>query len=80
MKTKLPYISYPRCITRILNKIKEAQTPERFNYDFLETKLGFKGGNYKQFLPLAKKMGLINTDGTPNDLYKNDLTPFIVPL
>jgi len=39
MKTKLPYLSYPGCIPRILNKIKEAQTPERFTYDFLETKL-----------------------------------------
>jgi len=70
MKTKLPYIAYPACIPRILNKIKEAKTPERFTYDFLETKLGFKGGNYKQFIPLAKKIGLINTDGTPTDLYK----------
>jgi len=75
MKTKLPYISYPASITRILNKIKEAQTPERFNYDFLETKLGFKGGNYKQFIPLAKKIGLINTDGTPSDLYKKLRNP-----
>lgn len=70
MKTKLPYISYPACIHRILSKIKEAKTPERFTYDFLETKLGFKGGNYKQFVSLAKKIGLINTDGTPTDLYK----------
>jgi len=70
MKTKLPYISYPACIPRILSKIKEAKTPERFTYDFLETKLGFKGGNYAQFIPLAKKIGLIKTDGTPTDLYK----------
>jgi len=70
MKTKLPYISYPACIPRILNKIKEAKTPDRFTYDFLETKLGFKGGNYKQFIPLSKKIGLINTDGSPTDLYK----------
>ena len=70
MKTKLPYISYPACIPRILNKIKEAQTPERFTYDFLETKLGFKGGNYSQFVSLAKKIGLINKDGTPTDLYR----------
>jgi hypothetical protein len=70
MKTKLPYISYPGCIPRILNKIKEAKTPERFTYDFLETKLGFKGGNYKQFVSLAKKIGLLNIDGTPTGLYK----------
>lgn len=55
MKTKLPYITYPAGIPRILNKIKEAQTPDRLTYDFLETKLGFKGGNYKHFVSLAKK-------------------------
>ena len=70
MKTKLPYIAYPGCITKILNKIKEAKTPDRFTNDFLETKLGFKGGNYQQFVSLAKKIGLLNTDGTPSDLYK----------
>jgi hypothetical protein len=70
MKTKLPYISYPGCIPRILSKIKDAQTPERFTSDFLETKLGFKGGSYQQFVPLAKKIGLLHTDGTPTDLYK----------
>jgi len=75
MKTKLPYISYPGCISRIVNKIKEAKTPERFTYDFLETKLAFKGGNYQQFLPLAKKIGLLNTDGSPSDLYKELRNP-----
>ncbi len=75
MKTKLPYISYPGCIPRILGKIKDAKTPDRFTYDFLETMLGFKGGNYAQFIPLAKKIGLINTDGTPSDLYKKFRNP-----
>jgi hypothetical protein len=70
MRIKLPYISYPACIPRILKKIKEAQSPDRFTYDFLQTKLGFKGGNYSQFIPLAKKINLLNTDGTPTDLYK----------
>ena len=38
--------------------------------DFLETKLGFRSGNYRQFIPLAKKLGFLNSDGTPTDLYK----------
>jgi len=70
MESKLPYISYPACVPRILNKVREAQTPDRFTYDFLETKLGFKGGNYKQFVSLAKRIGFLNTDGSPTDLYK----------
>ncbi len=70
MASKLPYVNVPGTMVKILNKIKEAQTPDRFTQDFLETKLGFKGGTARQFLPLAKKLGLLKSDGTPTDLYK----------
>lgn len=70
MASKLPYVSVPGTMVKILNKIKEAQTPERFTGDFLETKLGFKGGPYRQFIPLSKKLGLLKSDSTPTDLYK----------
>ena len=55
---KLPYVAYPGMITKILTKIREAKAPDRFTQDFLKTKLGFKGGNYRQFVPLAKKHDL----------------------
>jgi len=77
MATKLPYVAVPSTIMKILNKVKEAKTPDRFTADFLETKLGFKGGNSRQFIPLSKKLGLLKSDGTPTDLYKkfrNDST------
>lgn len=70
MASKIPYVNQPGSIIKILNKIKDAKTPERFTQDFLETKLGFRGGNYRQFIPFAKKLGLLNTDGTPVDFYK----------
>ena len=44
MASKLPYIATPSVIVKIVNKIKKAKTPDRFTYDFLETKLGCKGG------------------------------------
>jgi hypothetical protein len=69
--TKLPYVVYPSSIAKILEKVKEAKTPDRFTADFLDTKLGFHGGNYRQFIPLAKKLGLLNSDGTPTELYKS---------
>jgi hypothetical protein len=50
----IPYMSAPGSITKILEKIKEAGTPENFNGDFLSTKLGFKGGNYRTFISWAK--------------------------
>ncbi len=70
MATKLPYVNLPGSIVKILEKAKQAKTPDRFTHDFLTTKLKFKGGNYAQFIPLAKKLGLLKSDGTPTDLYK----------
>jgi hypothetical protein len=75
MSTKLPYIVQPGAVGKILEKIKQAQTPERFTSDFLGTKLGFKGGNYRQFIPLAKKLSLLGTDGKPTDLYRQFRNP-----
>lgn len=75
MASSLPYVNLPGILTKILEKAKEAKTPDRFTIDFLQTKLGFKGGNYKQFIPFAKKIGLLNADGTPTDLYKQYRNP-----
>lgn len=71
----IPYFSVPGTLTRILEKIKSAGTPDNFNGDFLENTLGFKGGNYRTFIPWAKKLGLINSDGTPTALYKKFRNP-----
>jgi len=67
MAMKLPYVVQPGGIAKIFAKVKHAQTPERFTVDFLQTKLGFRGGNHRQFIPLAKKLGLLGTDGKPTD-------------
>ncbi len=67
----MPYMSAPGAVTKILEKIKTAGTPTTFNPDFLSTKLGFKGGNYRTFISWAKKMGMLSTDGTPTQLYKS---------
>jgi len=71
----IPYMSVPGSIGKILEKIKEAGTPENFNGDFLSTKLGFKGGNYRTFISWAKKAQLLNSDGTPTHLYKSFRNP-----
>jgi hypothetical protein len=71
----IPYMAAPGSIPKILEKIKDAGTPENFNPDFLSTKLGFKGGNYRTFISWAKKLGLLNSDGTPSQLYKKFRNP-----
>jgi len=69
MSAKLPYMVSPGLIPKILTKIQEARKPERFTQDFLETKLGFAGGSARAILPLLKRMGFLNSDGTPTALY-----------
>lgn len=71
MASKLPYVNQPGSMVKILEKARQAQTPERFTGDFLQTKLGFRGGNSQQFIPLAKKLALLETDGRPTDIYKS---------
>ncbi len=75
MPTEIPYIAAAGSISKILEKIKEATTPETFSQDFLKTKLGFNGGNYLSFIPWAKKAGLVNSDGTLTNLYKQFRNP-----
>lgn len=65
-----PFMNGYGTTAKILAKIKEAQTPDRFTQDFLSTKLGFPGGTAKPFIPLAKRLGLLEGDGKPSDLYK----------
>jgi len=73
--TNMPYMTVPGTLSKILDKIKTAATPENFNQDFLANTLGFNGGNYRTFIPWAKKIGLINSDGTPSAIYKQYRNP-----
>jgi hypothetical protein len=70
-----PFMNASGNIPRILNRLKEAKTPERFTQDFLSTELGASGGSARPFIPLAKRLGLLTPDGTPTDLYKRFRNP-----
>jgi hypothetical protein len=72
-----PFMNGSGYLTKILDKVKTAKTPDRFTQDYLATKLGFPGGSPKAFIPFAKRLNLLASDGTPTDLYKqfrNDTT------
>lgn len=70
MARKLPYLAAPGSITTCLNKIRSASTPEKVTTDFVNTKLGIKGGTGREQIPLLKRIGFVNSDGTPTDLYR----------
>jgi uncharacterized protein DUF5343 len=76
MATKYPpFMNATGLTSKILNKIKEASTPDRFTHDYLSTKLGFTGGSARAFIPLAKRLELLESDGKPTELYKRFRNP-----
>ena len=66
----VPYVTATSTITKVLDKIEKAATPEKFTQDFLADTLGIKGGNGKPLIPFLKRTGFIESDGSPTDLYK----------
>jgi hypothetical protein len=67
--SQIPYMSAYGSITRALEAIKKASTPDRFTQDFLSTRLGLKGGSPKPVIPYLKRTGFLNSDGSPTDIY-----------
>jgi hypothetical protein len=67
---KLPYIAAYNTITKGLEKIQAAATPDRFTQDFLANTLGMPGGTPKPLIPYLKRTGFLNTDGSPTELYR----------
>jgi hypothetical protein len=70
-----PFMNAYGLLARILEKIKQAKTPDRFTVDFLSTKLGFPSGSARAFIPVAKRLGLLSSDGSPTEIYKRFRNP-----
>jgi len=70
-ESKLPYINAYGNVTKVLEKIQGAATPDRFSQDFLADTLGMKGGSSRPVTPYLKRTGFLGTDGTPTPLYKS---------
>jgi len=69
MPASLPYLASPGIVDTAFRRIKEAATPERFTNDFVSAVLRMRGGAGRSIPPFLKKLGLLNTDGTPTALY-----------
>ena len=70
-----PFMNAYGNVAKILEKIKRAKTPDRFTHDFLKETLGFTSSGARSFVPLAKRIGLLASDGSPTDLYKGFRNP-----
>jgi len=69
MAKQLPYLASPGTITKAFEKIKSVPTPSRVTQDFVKTKLQIKGGSGSSMTSFLKKVGFVNPDGTPSELY-----------
>lgn len=70
MSESLPYLASPGSIVKCLERIASAATPDKVTGDFVSTKLAIKGGTGKALVPFLKKVGFVNSDGSPSQLYK----------
>ena len=73
--SNLPYAQRTVTLISMLDKIKTASVPEKFSQDFVAEKLLMKGGTPRSIIPFIKKMGLVATDGTPTERYKEFRNP-----
>ena len=73
--TALPYVTSSGNIDRALNGIKSAAVPQRVSQDFVKTILKIPGGSGDQMTSFLRKLGLVNNDGSPNEIYRKFRNP-----
>lgn len=71
----LPYVQRTGTLESMLDRIKDASVPEKFSQDFVANKLLLKGGAGRSVIPFVKKMGLVTSDGTPTERYREYRNP-----
>jgi Family of unknown function (DUF5343) len=70
-----PFMNATGLITKIFGRIAEAQKPERFTTDYLTTVIGYGSGSARPIIPLLKRLGFLQSDGTPTPLYSRYRNP-----
>lgn len=70
MSATIPFLNSTGLISKIFAKIQEAAVPERYTQNFQGTILGYGSGSANPFIPFLKRLGFLESDGKPTDLYK----------
>ncbi|MBN8732157.1 MAG: DUF5343 domain-containing protein [Acidobacteria bacterium] len=65
----LPYVTATGNIDRALLAIGSAATPPTVSQDFVKTILKIPGGSGNQMTSFLRKIGFVNSDGTPTNIY-----------
>lgn len=69
MSVSLPYLAAPTNIPKALEKIRSAPTPPRVTQDFVKAKLQIPSSSGNQMTAYLRRIGFVNSDGTPSELY-----------
>lgn len=64
-----PYMNAYGSIAKVLNKIIEARRPDRFTQDYMETVLALPSSSLRPAISILKRIGFLNSDGSPTELY-----------
>ncbi|TAJ95288.1 MAG: hypothetical protein EPO31_02615 [Gammaproteobacteria bacterium] len=75
MAINLPYLTSQSGLKKVLDKVKEASTPDKFNEKYLNEKLNMHGGSAKAIPPFMKRIGFISSDGSPTEWYREFRNP-----
>jgi hypothetical protein len=70
-----PYMNSTGLISKIFEKISDAQKPERFTTYYLASVLGYGSGSARPIIPLLKRLNFLQADGTPTQLYTRFRNP-----
>lgn len=65
-----PFMNSTGLIAKIFSKIQEAQEPPRYTQNFQESVLGYGSGSAKPFIPFLKRLGFLESDGRPTEIYR----------
>ena len=68
-KTSLPYVTGAANIRKAIEGIKKSSVPDKVSGDFVKEILQIKGGSGDQMTSFLKKIGLVDSTGSPTELY-----------
>lgn len=66
-----PYVNAYGLLSKLLEAIKTANVPSKFNRDFISTMLGLKSSSYNAMIPYLKNLGFLDQGNVPTQDYRD---------